>query len=658
MSTSFHTSSSAMFLASKRSSSSTTTKKKRWMVGDNVSVLTNSYQNGDDDEMILGRVTSVRGSGWYSILLYDTEETISCRAGQLASYDGSVDNRKDAVKATDINDPVLNAARNSNPDSFVTDALSSANAVPMMPSIQYEIDNTTDVRGRTPMTILADPGTPPDFPPPPPTIYDLDSAIMQHIEDHSQYPQDKEYLQQLIHHSSFEKWVVFTDLHCSSATLATCLQTLDLVHSVAVQHGAGVLFLGDFWHHRGTLRVDCLNAVLKALKNWTVPMVMIPGNHDQVTLGGHSHGLTPLENAYRVGGVPGPLILSHPSLFRKGLFVPHIRDVATMESILQSSLAKDATALFVHAEVKGALMNDLLVSMHGIPPSSFPKHKLIYSGHFHKPHLVQAANQHKATIEYLGSPYQISLAEAQQEKQLVILDAFWQCEKRIPLDLGRRHFKVSSWDELMQLKLDDGRPSSTLESKDSNTSLNVVRKGDRIVATVTQKDRRRLTMPDDEDSHLVSTNIQAFRDQGVAIEIRDAPNLDPTGLAETGSNDLNGPLPEDLSPESTWRAYLEEGFAQENISDDDRHAALLQAGLEILESIEAGNGDEDVSTYRADQLQYDLRLSSVSVQGFGPFQRKVTYPLGDRGLVLLRGMCHCVWQNCHIFFLSYFMNII
>ena len=72
-----------------------------------------------------------------------------------------------------------------------------------------------------------------------------------------------------------------------------------------------------------------------------------------------------------------------------------------MESVLQSQTAKDATALFVHADVTGAYMNDMIISLGGVPPK-----KHIYSGHFHKPHVVETKQQR---IEYLGSPYQVSL---------------------------------------------------------------------------------------------------------------------------------------------------------------------------------------------------------------------------------------------------------
>jgi hypothetical protein len=119
-------------------------------------------------------------------------------------------------------------------------------------------------------------------PSPPPTIFDLDEAMTG--ADPVVRPHDVAYMEQVAHHLSFKKWVMFTDLHCAPSTLDTCLEVLDNVHRLAVERNAGVLFLGDWWHHRGTIRVDMLNAVLAALESWTQPMVMIPGNHDQVTL--------------------------------------------------------------------------------------------------------------------------------------------------------------------------------------------------------------------------------------------------------------------------------------------------------------------------------------------------------------------------------------
>lgn len=45
-------------------------------------------------------------------------------------------------------------------------------------------------------------------------------------------------------------------------------------------------------------KVDLLVPVMERLATWTRPVVMIPGNHDQVTLGGGMHALTPLQFAF------------------------------------------------------------------------------------------------------------------------------------------------------------------------------------------------------------------------------------------------------------------------------------------------------------------------------------------------------------------------
>jgi hypothetical protein len=102
-------------------------------------------------------------------------------------------------------------------------------------------------------------------------------------------------------------------------------QVLERVRDEAERRRAGVIFLGDFWTHRGnafifvpeycrlvtassdypsssslssqpdghavvvlaagTLSVEVLNAVSEEFRRWTVPVVMIPGNHDQVMRG-------------------------------------------------------------------------------------------------------------------------------------------------------------------------------------------------------------------------------------------------------------------------------------------------------------------------------------------------------------------------------------
>eukprot|EP00980_Cylindrotheca_fusiformis_P009811 scaffold2157_cov111-Cylindrotheca_fusiformis.AAC.5 len=531
----------------------------KWNVGDSVLVRTNG------DKMMNATISETRGSGWYAVKLHDNSNTmLKCRSSQLM--------------------PTANTA-----------------------TIASTVETFT-AQSRIRPTIQADAGLGPGYAPPPPTIHDLDAALLAIDEVSNQ--RDRTLLEQVKHHASFETWVAFTDLHCSPASLDTCLKVLEEVHRIALERNAGVLFLGDFWHHRGTLRVDCLNSILEHFRSWKVPMIMIPGNHDQVTLGGHNHGLTPIENAYRVGDVAGPLVLSYPTKFRNALFVPHIRDIATMESVLQSSAAHASSSLFVHAEVTGALMNDLLVSTGGIPPASFPPEKRIYSGHFHKPHTVKSSH---ANIEYLGSPYEISLAEAEQVKALAVLDSEWKCSEYIPLNIGRRHFKVSSWKNFLKLQL-------VPDGEQNRFTNQAVSKEDRVVISVPKEEGTAVAVP-------VQEHINLLREAGVTVEIREV-KAEPQDRSKINSVIT---LAEEMTTESTWRSYLEEETNREALSDKSAKI-LAEKGLEVLDEIDS-TGDTPMNANEAN----DMQLSTVSVEGFGPFQSRVAYPLLDRGLVLLKG---------------------
>ncbi len=83
-------------------------------------------------------------------------------------------------------------------------------------------------------------------------------------------------------HAQFSKWVIFSDLHVKGSSIDACEEVLAAVHAAALEHNAGIIFLGDFWHVRGSLSVELLNRVLKSLRMWQQPVIMIPGNHDQV----------------------------------------------------------------------------------------------------------------------------------------------------------------------------------------------------------------------------------------------------------------------------------------------------------------------------------------------------------------------------------------
>ncbi|DBB02750.1 TPA: hypothetical protein ACH3X3_011689 [Trebouxia sp. C0006] len=190
------------------------------------------------------------------------------------------------------------------------------------------------------------------------------------------------------------KWVVFSDLHVSPKTLDVCLEVLREVRNAASLRGAGVLFLGDFWHVKGPLAVRPLNAVIAELQTWTQPTVMLVGNHDQVLLSGLDHALPPLAAACR-----SMIMIDQPCIFMDALWLPYRRNVDELQAALQQ--AGSVTAVFAHADVVGAQWNQRNQAQEGLSPAAFPAGIPTYTGHYHIPHQVPNTN-----IHYIGSPYQ------------------------------------------------------------------------------------------------------------------------------------------------------------------------------------------------------------------------------------------------------------
>ena len=147
--------------------------------------------------------------------------------------------------------------------------------------------------------------------------------------------------------------------------------------------------------------------------------------------------------------------------------------------------------------------------------------------------------------------------------------------------------------------------------------------------SISKKEQRGLVSS--EDSTALKSHIQLLRDQGLMVELREISDSDhPSSKMLPSSTDSPGL--EELSPESAWRAYLKDTKMRESINGQD-HDSLLGVGLEILEEIESSTG----GAIQNRGVQRDLRLTSTSVTGFGPFEDTITYPLDNRGLVLLRG---------------------
>ena len=506
-------------------------------------------------------------------------------------------------------------------------------------------------------------------------IIDLDSIILQSsavgsskdesmnntITDEKRTIISLETIQQVTNcHSQYHRWLLFSDLHVMPSTLSTCITVLDTVHEIALKQNSGIIFLGDFWHHRGFVQVNCLNAILASMSNWKVPIIMIPGNHDQVDYCGLEHALTPLSNAYRITSsntnndldhntdsttittkqqqYTGPLILSHPTKFMNALFIPHIRDKELMKSILGSTEAITSSALFVHADVKGASMNDLITSRYGLSESIFPTNTHIYSGHFHKPQFSSStsSSSSSSSIRYVGSPYQTSLSESGQVKSLLLVDSNkgWQCIDEIPIDVGPRYHRVSSLHHFL----------------DYNSQADI-RTGDKVVVTVDQQELEEMQITADKEESmtvnkrsLFNVKLEEFRQSGISVEIRDVQSQqqeDVEVLSSSSSPSLNDEKIEleDQSPMTTFITYLSSEVNRSELGEATAKK-LTSYGEDLLREANDGGTRKGggLVTPGITAGVCELEIESVSVLGFGSFRQEVLYPLTNRGVVLLKGV--------------------
>ncbi|KAJ7549384.1 hypothetical protein O6H91_07G051300 [Diphasiastrum complanatum] len=366
-------------------------------------------------------------------------------------------------------------------------------------------------------------------------------------------------------------WVVFSDLHFSRRTCDTCLEVLQSVHAEANARDAGIIFLGDFWHSRGALPVELLNMVIAELRTWCCPAIFIPGNHDQVSFGGSTHALVVLEAIN-----PQIKVFDEPTEFLGALWLPYRRDHSLLKKELEQHSA--VKAIFAHLDVVGAFMNESFQAEEGVEPCIFPQDVPVFTGHYHKPHIVQ-----NTLIEYIGSSYQVSSSERDQSKRFLLLNSNWEKLGDISIDVGSRHFLISQLKDSSFGKLED------------------LRSGDRV----------RLQLSTDTLEESVKSEMELLQTRGIQVEvifpivssrprIEQAEHLDVVGLF-------------DLYVEKVGMSAGAASLGKSMLCNMGLPANLIQ------------------------RSQVHLLLQNVEIEGFGPYLEPVNFPLARRGIRVICG---------------------
>ena len=366
------------------------------------------------------------------------------------------------------------------------------------------------------------------------------------------------------------KTILFSDLHLSPSTFGTCMQILRRILSEANKLSAKVYFLGDFFdtvYSKGTLPVDMLNNLMSFFKKeWNVKLLMFPGNHDYMDAAETEHGLTPFGYCNNL-----ITILDKPCVIDRQLFIPWRRDNGTLKKIITEN--SDVDVIFAHLDIVGFMLNASKISTEGLQMTDLPTDMPIYTGHYHTPQTI-------GNIRYLGSPFQLSLSEAEDKKSLVVLSENYQVDHLIQIDYGPHQFKWT---------LDE------LERR--HTEL---RPGDRVSVTV---------LATENVLHLITD----LENKGINIQIKKPIQKIVSRIADQ----------KNLSSQQMLEAYGQR-------TNVDMESESWQTLCKWLEALPASNEDIAVN---------DVRPIKLEMNAFGPFKGNLSLALEGQGFTLISAEC-------------------
>lgn len=173
-----------------------------------------------------------------------------------------------------------------------------------------------------------------------------------------------------------------------------------------------VLLAGDFFDQRKTINLRTLSYINK---HFVAPATerkldihFVLGNHD--TFFKSTNDLNSPSEIFQNSDVVK--IYEEPTEIdvhgSKLLMLPWINK-ANEEESLKAIKDSNAEYLIGHLDLNGFYLNSGMTQSHGIDPSVFSKFQKVFTGHYHK-------KQDNGKIYYLGSPYQITWADYQEEK--------------------------------------------------------------------------------------------------------------------------------------------------------------------------------------------------------------------------------------------------
>jgi len=381
----------------------------------------------------------------------------------------------------------------------------------------------------------------------------------------------------------------------------------------------GILFLGDFWHARtGQLPVPPLAQILSLLSSElfaNIPVILMPGNHDML-LTKHSassamhSSLTPIKFAFAPDQC---IVIDTPTIFMNAAFIPFQRD--GLQDILNYLQREESvSAIFAHDDF--SMISDWKVDTP------------VYSGHIHKPTRDFQLGDRSPAVTYIGSPYQVTLAEAGERKRMLLVDSkTYNVERSISLDIEGipKFHKFEGWEDFVA-----GCPSSVMNSTISKLdNVIVVLPFDDVVREL----RERAGFDEDaaSDFRLLEFRRTAnfLREQGVKVEVRDGPppSSETTSILSitTGQHTPPSHTIQDTDTDNPTKVL---NYFFDSVDEKDQK--VISLAREYVE-----NSIDQDSNLSVNGVSVEFEMLKLS--GYGSFKHECEFKLAGKGLTLLLG---------------------
>lgn len=261
--------------------------------------------------------------------------------------------------------------------------------------------------------------------------------------------------------------LLFTDLHIHPhkkkyERLQNCLDVLDWVFETAKTHKVkNILFCGDLFHDRQKMDIPTYQKTFEIfVKHLSVKdrpnVYLLLGNHDL-----WHYEKWDISSVFPLATIDGVKVVDRPcSLEIDGHeigFLPYTHN--PIEDLKKINIKSKFKILCGHVAVDGAIWNvqhgttaDVSIEHDGdmvkITPDVFDGYDQVFLGHYH------AEQRLTDTVEYIGSPLQLSYGEAFQKKHVIIYDLKKHTKEYVRNTFSPEHYPIKSKD-LPNIKLEN-----------------------------------------------------------------------------------------------------------------------------------------------------------------------------------------------------------